>query len=145
MTVIDLSVLSAFWLGGAARESAECLYREHSDWSAPVGWREEFRRVLDTWESFEQISSVEAAQIWNATESQLRGREFFSGSTDVLDLVAEHGLGRFEAEVVAYSRANGLVFHTTNPRLAALFPTEARLLPEPSTEQLRSRLTRKAA
>jgi|CXWL01.1.fsa_nt_gi predicted nucleic acid-binding protein len=130
MTVIDLSVLSAFWLGGPAREAAERLYLDHPDWAAPVAWRSDFRRVLDTWVSFEQIDAVEASQIWNAALCQLEDREFFSGSVEVLELVAVHGLGRVDAEVVAFARAQGLRFHTTNPRLARRFPDHAVLLDE---------------
>lgn len=144
MTLIDLSVLSAFWLGGASREAAERLYREHPEWATPVAWRTELRRILDTWESFEQIDGIDAAQIWNAAESQLAGRELFSGSTEVLELALAHGISRFEAEVAACARAEGLRFHTTNPRLAQLFPDHSTLLPEVVSE-LRVRSGRKAA
>lgn len=128
MTVIDLSVLTAFWLGGHAHEAAETLYRDSPDWAAPVGWRSDFRRILDHWVSFEQIDALAADQIWYAVASQLAGREFFSGSLDVLELVAIHGLGRFDAEVVAFARARGCRFHTTDVRLAERFPEQAVLV-----------------
>lgn len=145
MTVIDLSVLSAFWLGGPARAAAECLYAAHPDWALPVAWRCDFRRQLDTWVGNEQITAVDADQIWNAVLCQVADREYFCGSLDVLELVARHGLGRFDAEVVSFARTRGLRFHTANPRVAALFPDLAALLTDVAPERRASWVARKAA
>jgi len=130
MIVVDTNVIAYLYLPGDRTASAESLFREDSEWSAPLLWRSEMRNVLATQIRVGRIELNGAQSIQTEAEQLLDGREFAVDSAEVLHLAAESGCSAYDCEFVVLADYLDVPLYSADQRLVERFPYRARLLSE---------------
>jgi len=130
MIVVDTNVIAYLYLPGDRTASAESLFREDSEWSAPLLWRSEMRNVLATQIRVGRIELNGAQSIQTEAEQLLDGREFAVDSAEVLQLAAESGCSAYDCEFVVLADYLDVPLYSADQRLVERFPHRARLLSE---------------
>jgi len=130
MIVVDTNVIAYLYLPGDRTASAESLFREDSEWSAPLLWRSEMRNVLATQIRVGRIKLNGAQSIQTEAEQLLDGREFAVDSAEVLQLAAESGCSAYDCEFVVLADYLDVPLYSADQRLVERFPHRARLLSE---------------
>jgi len=128
MIVVDTNVIAYLYLPGDRTASAESLFREDSEWSAPLLWRSEMRNVLATQIRVGRIELNGAQSIQTEAEQLLDGREFAVDSAEVLQLAAESGCSAYDCEFVTLANYLDVPLYSADRRLVERFPHRARLL-----------------
>jgi len=130
MIVVDTNVIAYLYLPGDRTAAAEALYREDSEWFAPLLWRSEMRNVLATQIRVGRIELDGAQSIQTEAEQLLHGREFAVDSAEVLHLAAESGCSAYDCEFVTLANYLDVPLYSADRRLVERFPHRARLLGE---------------
>ena len=130
MIVVDTNVIAYLYLPGDRTAAAEALYREDSEWFAPLLWRSEMRNVLATQIRVGRIELDGAQSIQTEAEQLLHGREFAVDSAEVLHLAAESGCSAYDCEFVVLADYLDVPLYSADRRLVERFPHRARLLGE---------------
>lgn len=130
MIVVDTNVIAYLYLPGDRTASAESLFREDSDWSAPLLWQSEMRNVLATQIRVGHIELDGAQSILSEAEKLLHGREFAVDSSEVLRLAAESGCSAYDCEFVVLADYFDVPLYSADRQLVKRFPQRMRLLSE---------------
>jgi predicted nucleic acid-binding protein len=123
--VVDTNAIAYLWIPGVATERAERLFRDDSDWCAPLLWRSELRNVLAAQLRRKRMTLDLALRIVESAQEQLRGREFEVASERVLQAVSESRCSAYDCEFVALARELGVRLVTSDQQILRDFPRVA--------------------
>jgi predicted nucleic acid-binding protein len=123
--VVDTNVIAYLWIPGVATDSAERLFREDSEWCAPMLWRSELRNLLAQYLRRGRIGLEDAIRIAEAAQEPLRGREFEVPSERVLQAVNSSRCSAYDCEFVVLARELGIPLVTNDRRILRSFPDVA--------------------
>ena len=125
MIVVDTNVIAYLWIPGVATDSAERLFREDSEWCAPLLWRSELRNLLAGYLRRGRIGLEDAIRIAEAAQEPLRGREFEVPSERVLQAVNASRCSAYDCEFVVLARELGIPLVTHDRQILRSFPDVA--------------------
>ena len=104
---------------------AENVLARDPNWAVPMLWRYEFRNVLAGEIRRSGLSFDRAVRISSLAEARVRGREFLSPSSTVLELVSSTRCTAYDCEFAALARQLGVRLVTSDRQLLAAFPETA--------------------
>ena len=123
MKVVDTNVIAYFFLGGEKGQNAKSLFKEDSNWVAPILWRSEFRNVLTQYLRRNMLSAPQIRTVMNKAEQLFRGSEYRVPSPQVFDLVENSTCSAYDCEFVALAKDLGIMLVTNDGKLLRDFPT----------------------
>lgn len=125
MIVVDTNVVAYLFLPGDLTTAAEHVLERDAEWAVPLLWRSEFRSVLAGAVKRRLLSVGRAAEIAEAAEEQMHGREFGVQSAEVLALASQSGCTAYDCEFVALANDLGVALVTNDREILAAFPDVA--------------------
>ncbi|MFP4209102.1 MAG: type II toxin-antitoxin system VapC family toxin [Wenzhouxiangella sp.] len=128
MIVVDTNVIAYFYLPGDETTAAEALFRQDSDWVAPLLWQSGLRNVLATQLRAQRLRLADAQAIQQQAEQLLLQKAFAVDSAEVLRLAAKSGCSAYDCEFVALAEYLEIPLVTADQRLVRSFPERAQLL-----------------
>lgn len=134
MIVVDTNIIAYLLIIGENTSAAKALYKQDSDWIAPILWRSEFRNVVATYLRNKHINLSQALFLIGQAEDLMRNNEYQVKSKDVIKHVAESGCSAYDCEYIALAQDLNTKLITTDKRLIKAFPQIALNLKEMFSE-----------
>jgi len=102
--VVDTNLIAYLLVAGSHTAVAERVYMKDPEWTAPVLWRSELRKVLASYGREGALAVDDAILLMRQAEQLLAGREYQPASDHVLAIAWRTGLTAYDAEFVAVAR-----------------------------------------
>lgn len=122
MIVVDTNVLTYLYIQGPYTELAERLWKQDSDWIAPLFWRSEFSNVIASYMSFKSMSLARGLELAAKAESQMSGHEYDVSSESVLKSASASKRSAYDCEFITLAQDFGVPLVTTDNDLVKSFP-----------------------
>lgn len=130
MIVVDTNIIGYLFFSSERSETAERALEKDRDWTAPVLWRSEFRKVLALYMRRGTVNLPQAQQMMTAAMDLLRGREYEASSYEVLRLASESHCSAYDCEFVAVAEELKIPLITVDKQVLRKFPAVALSLNE---------------
>ena len=122
MIVCDTNLISYLMIPGDLSEVAETVLRLHSEWSAPLLWRSEFRNVLALYMRRGELDVPDALDLVERAARLLGGREYTVPDRSVLELVKSSTCSAYDCEFVALAKELEVPLVTADRAILRDFP-----------------------
>jgi predicted nucleic acid-binding protein len=133
LIVADTNVIAYLIIPGERTPQARAAFQKDPEWVAPLLWRSEFRNILALYMRQPHISLDDALQFMQEAELLMRGGEYESISSRVLNLVAKSRRSAYDCEFVALAQDLGVPLVTSDNQVLTEFPSIATSLDRFST------------
>ena len=125
MIIADTNIISYLLLPTPYSVSVDELYKNDSDWAAPLLWKSEFRNILALYLRKQIITLEKALQLQDAAESLMVQNEFDVTSAQILSLVNESNCSAYDCELVALAHHFNTQLVTQDKKILREFPSIA--------------------
>lgn len=101
MIVVDTNIIAHYWLPSDQKKLSFEVYKQDSEWVAPLLWASEFRNVVSLYLRKEVIDFNLALVTLQESERFVKGREFRVETLKVLNYINKSVCSSYDCEFVS--------------------------------------------